>query len=104
MSKRLLAACVGLTAALFLASIAIWHAVDTRPSSVDETKHLQLALDYRDWIVHHRPVTNTWAYVYPPFYHVSLIPALSVGRASEGKAALTHEGYLILLFVGLFLL
>jgi len=35
---------------------------------------LNLALDYRDWLVPRRSIVNSWAAIYPPLYHLSLIP------------------------------
>lgn len=85
---------------VFPLSILQWHRVDTRPSSLDETKHMQLAMDYRDWIVHGVPLTNLWAHVYPPVYHFSIIPTMSVGIPSETKAALANTFYLLVLLIG----
>ncbi len=102
-SRRLIfASCI--LAALFAGAIAQWHRLDTRPSSLDETKHMQLAMDYRDWVAHGVPLTNEWAHVYPPIYHFSIIPALSAGIPSECKAALMHTAYLFILIMGCVLL
>ena len=35
---------------LFMTAIAGWHAMNDRPSSMDETKHMQLAMDYHDLV------------------------------------------------------
>jgi len=85
---------------IFILMVSVWHRADTRPSSLDETKHMQLALDYRDWLVHGVPLTNEWAHVYPPLYHFSIMPALSLGVPSEYKASLTHTFYLLVLIIG----
>ena len=71
---------------LFMTAVAGWHLVDNRPSSMDETKHMQLAMDSRDGALHDVPLQNPWAHVYPPLYHVSIIPALSLGVPSRGKS------------------
>ena len=39
-------------------------------------------------------ITSPWASFYPPLYHLSLIPALSLGHPSETKAVATHLIYL----------
>jgi len=63
---------------LFALSILGWHAMDTRPSSMDETRHMKLAMDYRAAIFQAIPLTDEWSHVYPPLYHLSIIPALSL--------------------------
>lgn len=85
-------------------SIVRWHRMDTRPSSLDETRHMQLAIDYARWLGKGVPLTNEWSHVYPPVFHLSLIPALSIGVPSETKAALTHLVYLALFILGCLLL
>ncbi len=85
---------------LFPASILWWHLSDSRPSSMDETRHMQLAIDYRNWIGHHVPLQNEWSHVYPPLYHLSIIPALSVGTPSEAKVAMTYIFDLVVLLAG----
>jgi hypothetical protein len=89
---------------VFSASIFGWHFSDTRPSSMDETRHMKLATDYRAWLAHGVPLTNEWSHVYPPLYHLSLIPALSLGAPSETKAAATHLLYLMVFIAGCVLL
>src|SRR5688572_11743289 len=81
----------GIIFLLFMSSIAGYHFLDNRPSSMDETKHMQLAIDYRDWIVQDVPLQNPWSQVYPPVYHFSIIPALSLGVPTEAKAVMTHS-------------
>jgi len=65
---------------------------------------MKLATDYREWLVHGVPLTNEWSHVYPPLYHLSLIPALSLGAPSETKAAATHILYLTVFIAGCVLL
>ena len=89
---------------IFSASILWWHHADTRPSSMDETRHMKLATDYREWLARGVPLTNEWSHVYPPLYHLSLIPALSLGAPSETKAAATHILYLMVFIAGCVLL
>src|ERR1019366_10824587 len=89
---------------LFTASGLWWHRHDTRPSSMDETRHMQLAIDYRNWIVHHVPLQNEWSHLYPPLYHLSILPALSVGVPSETKVAMTYIFELGLLLAGCLIL
>src|SRR2546425_1097452 len=64
---------------IFMSATLGWHFLNDRPSTLDETKHMQLAIDYRDWLVHDVPLQNPWDHVYPPVYHFSIIPALSLG-------------------------
>src|SRR6266513_5634500 len=85
---------------LFPLSILWWHASDTRPSAMDETRHMKLAMDYRAWLFQGIPLTDEWAHVYPPVYHLSIIPALSMGRPSEAKASATHIAYFALFVAG----
>lgn len=102
-SKRLWI-CGALLLVLFGGYLTVWYRIDTRPPAWDESTHLGIALSYRDFLVHGKPVTTPWASYYPPFYHVSLIPALSLGIPSEGKALATHVIYLLILFCALLLL
>jgi len=95
---------MGVIFLLFMSAIAGWHLLNDRPSSMDETKHMQLALDYRDWIVHDVPLQNPWDHVYPPLYHFSIIPALSLGVPTEAKAVMTHALYVVIFLVGCLLL
>ncbi len=86
---------------LVAGSIIRWHRIDTRPPAWDQSVHLHLALDYRDCLLHGKPVTSPWTAVYPPLYHLSLIPVLSLGTPSEAKAAFMHLFYFALLLWGL---
>ena len=85
---------------IFSASMLWWHLSDTRPSSMDETRHMKLAMDYREWLLKGVPLTDEWSHVYPPLYHFSIIPALSLGVPSETKATLTHILYLTVFIIG----
>lgn len=78
---------------LCLTYIGWWHSRDTRPVTWDPSVHLGLAIDYRDWLLHRAPLTNSRTSMYPPFYHLSLIPSLLVGVPSEAKAVTTHALY-----------
>src|SRR5689334_10180826 len=89
---------------LAMSAIIGWHWRDNRPSSLDETKHMQLAMDYRDWIMHSVPLQNPWDHVYPPIYHLSIIPAMSLGVPTETKAVMTHGLYLLFFLIGCLLL
>ncbi len=89
---------------LFMAAVTGWHLKDNRPSSMDETKHMQLAMDYRDWAIHHVPLQNPWVHVYPPFYHISIIPLMSMGIPTEAKAVLAHGLYVLIFVWGCLLL
>ncbi len=89
---------------LFPMSILVWHRMDTRPSSMDETRHMKLAMDYRAWVLHGVPLTNGWSHVYPPIYHLSIIPALSLGHPSEAKATATHIAYFAIFVAGCLIL
>src|SRR5262249_47733606 len=89
---------------LFPISVVGWHFLDTRPSSMDETRHMKLAMDYRTWITQAAPLTNEWSHVYPPVYHFSIIPALSLGRPSETKVAAANVLYGLLFVYGCLLL
>jgi hypothetical protein len=82
---------------LFPLSIYRWHAIDTRPSSWDETRHMKLAMDYGDWLKKGVPLTDPWSHVYPPMYHLSLLVPLSFGVPSEAKAAIANIGYVLIL-------
>lgn len=95
---------VGLVLALVMSAIVGWHCIDNRPSSLDETKHMQLAMDYRDWVVHGIPLQNPWGHVYPPVYHFSIIPAMSFGVPTESKAAVTHGLYALIFLIGCLML
>lgn len=86
-----------LTLALFTSSLVIWHRCDTRPPAWDESVHLHLALDYRDFLLHRTPITTSWADVYPPAYHLSLIPFLSIGIPSTHQTAWPHAIYFALM-------
>jgi len=90
----------GVVLMLFMSAVVGWHHLNDRPSSMDETKHMQLAMDYHDWLVHDVPLQNPWAHVYPPLYHFSIIPAMSLGVPTEAKAVLTHALYLIVFVIG----
>jgi len=35
---------------------------------------MKLAMDYRAWMLHGVPLTDEWSHVYPPLYHLSIIP------------------------------
>lgn len=74
----------------FPLSVAWWHHADTRPASFDESRHMQLAVDYRSFLTQGVPLTNEWSHVYPPLYHLAIIPALSVGIPSESHVALSY--------------
>jgi len=89
---------------LFPASILWWHDADSRPSSMDETRHMQLAVDYRRWLIDGVPLTDGWSHVYPPLYHLSIIPAVSLGIPSETKVALTYLFDLVMLLIGCLLI
>jgi len=89
---------------LFPSSILWWHLTDTRPSSLDETRHMELAMDYRRWLVQDVPLTNVWSHAYPPVYHLSIIPAMSLGVPSETKVVMTNIFYLAVLLAGCILL
>src|SRR5690242_15084614 len=78
---------------VFPLSIFWWHHIDNRPSSMDETRHMKLAMDYRAWVAQGVPLTNEWSHVYPPLYHFSILPALSVGIPSESKVAVSDLFY-----------
>lgn len=93
-----------LLVAFSLASFLWWHKTDSRPSSMDETRHMKLALDYKAAFTEAVPLTNSWSHVYPPLFHFSMIPALSVGVPSEMKAASVNLIYLCVLIAGLLLL
>ncbi|MGC3979760.1 MAG: hypothetical protein QM808_00690 [Steroidobacteraceae bacterium] len=81
----------------FAVSLLLWYRIDTRPPAWDETVHLQLAADYRDFILHDTPIRTRWTAIYPPLYHLTLVPAMSLGEPSMLKAVLTHTAYLALL-------
>lgn len=93
-----------LTLAAFAVSLLYFHRLETRPPAWDESVHLQLALDYRDQLVAGQAVTSPWAAVYPPLYHLSLIPTLSTGKPSQARATATHVFFLALLLGGLLML
>lgn len=95
---------LGLPLFLFAASLFVWHRIDTRPAAWDESVHLLLALDYRDLLKDGTPVTTSWASVYPPLYHLSIIPALSLGQPSPAKAVATYVLYAALMLAGFILL
>src|SRR5882724_832581 len=95
---------VTLILAVFMSAVLGWHHLNDRPSSLDETKHMQLAMDYRDWVVHGVPLQNPWDHVYPPVYHFSIIPALSLGVPTEAKAVMTHSLYLAFFLIGCLLI
>ncbi len=89
---------------LCLAYVGWWHHADNRPLTWDPTVHLGLAIDYRDWLFHQTPLTNSRTSMYPPLYHVSLLPSLMIGIPSEAKAVTTHLLYaaiLLMAFIGL---
>ncbi len=86
---------------MFAASLAIWCAFDTRPPAWDETVHLQLALDYKQWLLHGESFESRWTAIYPPLYHLSLIPSLMIGAPDADRAMLTHVLYFAVLLWGL---
>ncbi len=95
---------MGLIAFFFMSTIVGWHGLQDRPSSMDETKHMQLAMDYHDWVLRDNPLQNPWASVYPPLYHFSIFPFMSIGWPTESKAVMAHAFYLLLFLYGVLLL
>src|SRR5271154_4391939 len=87
---------------LWSATLGIWRYLDTRPPAWDPSIHLLLSCYYRDFLLHGTPVTTSWASFYPPLYHLSIIPALSLGIPSETKAVAMHVVYMAILLVGLY--
>lgn len=81
-------------------SLILWHRLDTRPPAWDESVHLHLALDYKDFLLHKTPLRSPWVDEYPPLYHLSLIPFLSLGTPSASQTALAHAFYLLLFIAG----
>lgn len=86
--------------ALFGLMLFLWHRRDTLPPAWDESTHLTLALDYRDWLWHGTPIANSWAAIYTPLYHLSLIPALALHPAVSSVSAV-HCLYAALLLLAM---
>lgn len=89
------------TLAVFTAALLIWHSFDNRPPAWDESVHLGLAMDYQQWLFHGTPFESRWTAIYPPLYHLSLIPSLMLGDANVSCIVLTHVAYLALLLWGM---
>jgi hypothetical protein len=81
------------------ASLAWWHRGETRPPAWDESVHLHLALDYAAALTKGVPVTVSWASVYPPLYHLSLMPFVAPGIPVQSRTLGAH-----LLYATLFML
>ncbi len=78
-----------------------WLAVDSRPPSWDASAHLNLCLQYRDVLTHadSNIVKNVVAVsgYYPPIYHLSALPFLSLFGFSLSSACLVNLLYLLIL-------
>lgn len=85
---------------VFAAGLYGWHRLEGRPSSIDETKHMRIALEYRDWVLHGKPIEVSWAHVYPPLYHWTVIPFFLVGTVGEAQASLAHLFWLAIFLFG----
>ena len=77
-----------------MSAIVGWHRLNDRPSSMDETKHMQLAMDYHDWLVHERSAAECVGACVPAAVpSLSIIPAMSLVSTTEAAAVLTHGLY-----------
>lgn len=82
-----------------------WQARDTRPPAWDQSTHLQLSLDYRDFLVDGTPIRSPWASYYPPLYHWALMPVTSLqSTASEQAVVPVHAVFFGVLALGVALL
>jgi len=86
--------------------LAHWVRNDTRPLAWDEAIHTSIALEYRHRIAEEGffSILKPATFNYPPLYHLTLAPVLSIPQEVADAGAIINFFYLAILIISLFLL